>query len=106
MDALEATELEYTRIANGWFLDYYGMPHRKTHLHPWINLMSVEDKWAVLPGDGSAKAHFLTTQDMAKFVAHLMDMSSWPKVCSIVGEELELRQVVRIAEKARGKELH
>ncbi|PSN61719.1 NAD(P)-binding protein [Corynespora cassiicola Philippines] len=102
IDLLETTELEYTRVANGWFLDYYGMPHWKSYLHPWINVLSMEKKWAAIPGDGSARAHFVTTQDMGRFVAHLMDLDKWPKISSIVGEELTMDQLVELAEKARG----
>ncbi|PTD06915.1 hypothetical protein FCULG_00005724 [Fusarium culmorum] len=47
--------LVYTRIANGWFLDYYGMPHWKTNLEPWLNVLNMESKWAAIPGDGVSK---------------------------------------------------
>lgn len=103
IDALEETGLTYTRIANGWFLDYYGMPHWRTHLHPWINIVNMEKKWAIIPGDGSTKANFITTQDMAKFVARLMDLDEWSPVTSIVANTLSFNQLVEMAEKARGR---
>ncbi|QPC70722.1 hypothetical protein HYE68_001474 [Fusarium pseudograminearum] len=53
IDLLEKTSLVYTRIANGWFLDYYGMPHWKTNLEPWLNVLNMESKWAAIPGDGA-----------------------------------------------------
>ena len=102
IEELEKTELEYTRIANGWFLDYFGMPHYKTRLEPWINVINMEKKWAVVPGDGSARATFITTQDMARFVARLLDLKKWPLVCSIVGQEMTLNELVALAEKIRG----
>ncbi|KAJ3459548.1 hypothetical protein MRS44_015621 [Fusarium solani] len=102
IDELEKTQLTYTRIANGWFLDYYGMPHWKTHLEPWINVMNVEKKWVVIPGDGSVKASFITSQDMSRFVARLMDLEKWNKVSPIFANTLSFSELVEMAEKARG----
>ncbi|KAI8650732.1 NmrA domain-containing protein [Fusarium keratoplasticum] len=102
IDELEKTQLTYTRIANGWFLDYYGMPHWKTHLEPWINVMNVEKKWAVIPGDGNVKASFITSQDMSRFVARLMDLEKWNKVSPIIANTLSFSELVEMAEKARG----
>lgn len=31
---LQNTKLTYTRVVNGWFLDYYGMPNWRTHMEP------------------------------------------------------------------------
>lgn len=103
IDLLKTTNLEYTRLANGWFSDYYGMPHYKTHLHPWINVLNMERKWAVVPGDGTARANYITTQDMARCFAKLMDLERWEDVTSIVSDELSLNEVVRLAEEVRGK---
>ncbi|KAA8650842.1 uncharacterized protein ATNIH1004_003531 [Aspergillus tanneri] len=103
ISALEKTDLEYTRVVNGFFLDYYGVPHWPSHLKPWITSISVAGKWAVIPGDGTSKANFITTQDTAKFVARLMDLSKWPKLSSIVGEALTFVELVEIAEKVRGE---
>ncbi|GKT52828.1 NmraA like family protein [Colletotrichum tofieldiae] len=102
IDELEQTNLEYTRVVNGFFLDYYGMPHYKTHLQPWINFINLEKKWAVIPGDGSAKANFITSQDMAKYIARLMDLSNWSKVSSIVAETLSISELLALAEETRG----
>ncbi|KAK1147810.1 hypothetical protein N8T08_000323 [Aspergillus melleus] len=102
LNALEKTGLEYTRVVNGFFLDYYGMPHWPTHLKPWTNSVSVAGKWAVIPGDGTSKGTFITSQDMAKFVARMMDLQKWSALTSIVGEELTFLQITEIAEKVRG----
>jgi hypothetical protein len=44
MDSLEKTDLENSRVVNRWFLDYNGMPHWETSLHPWINILIMEEK--------------------------------------------------------------
>lgn len=103
IDALEKTDLEYTRIVNGWFLDYYGMPHWKTSLHPWINILNMEQKWAVIPSDGAARATFITTQDLGRFLGRLMDAPAWDKESAIVGNEMQFNDLLDLAEKIRGE---
>lgn len=90
-------------MANGWFSDYYGMPHYRTHLHPWINVLNMERKWAVVPGDGSASVNYITTQDMARCFARMMDLERWEPITSIVADELSLSEVVALAEEVRGE---
>ncbi|KAM0500995.1 hypothetical protein ACHAP8_004717 [Fusarium lateritium] len=102
IDMLETTSLTYTRIANGWFLDYYGMPHWKSNLEPWINVLNMKSKWAAIPGDGSIQASFITSQDMSRFVARLMDIEEWGKISAIRGITLSFDELVQTAEKARG----
>ncbi|KAF5232967.1 hypothetical protein FAUST_8455 [Fusarium austroamericanum] len=103
IDMLEKTSLVYTRIANGWFLDYYGMPHWKTNLEPWLNVLNMESKWAAIPGDGGVQASFVTSQDMSRFVARLMDADKWDQISAIRGVTLSLDELLQMAEKARGK---
>lgn len=97
------TDLEYTRIANGWFLDYYGMPHWETSLHPWINILSMEHRWAAMPGDGSSKATFITTQDLGRFMSYLMDLPKWEKVTRIEGNDMRFDELLALAEEVRGE---
>jgi hypothetical protein len=106
IDELEKTGLTYTRITNGWFLDYYGMPHWKCNLEPWINILNMESKWAVIPADGNIQASFLTSQDMSRFVARLMDLENWEKISAIRANTLSFNQLIDTAEKARGKLLN
>ncbi|OLN83298.1 Isoflavone reductase-like protein IRL 1 [Colletotrichum chlorophyti] len=104
IDELDRTDLEYTRVVNGFFIDYYGMPHYKTHLHPWVNFINLEKKWAVIPGDGSGKSNFITSQDMAKYIAGLMDLDKWSKISSIVAETLSISELLALAKKTRGSD--
>ena len=103
IDALEKTDLEYTRVVNGWFLDYYGMPHWKSSLHPWINILNMEQKWAVIAGDGTASATFITTQDLGRFLGRLMDAATWDKESTIVGNEIPFYDLLLHAEEIRGE---
>ncbi|KNG86930.1 hypothetical protein ANOM_005363 [Aspergillus nomiae NRRL 13137] len=101
--AVEESSLEYTRVVNGLFLDYYGLPHWRSHLKPWVNAVNVAGKWAVLPGDGTSKVNFITSQDMARFVARLMDLSEWPPVSFIAGQTASFKDILQLAENARGE---
>jgi hypothetical protein len=105
IDALEKTNLEYTRVVNGWFLDYYGMPHWETSLHPWINILNVEERWAVIPGDGTATATFITTQDLGRFVGRLMDVPVWETESTITGNEMTFNDLLALAEEFRGESI-
>lgn len=84
-------------------MDYFGMPHSKTPLHPWINILSMEEKWAVVPGDGTASATFITTQDLGRFIGRLMDAPVWDKESTVVGNEIQFNKLVALAEKIRGE---
>lgn len=100
---LQKTKLIYTRVANGWFLDYYGMPKWKTNLEPWINVLNMEKKWAVIPGGRDVQAGFITSQDMASLVARLMDLPRWNTISAIHGNTCTFEELVRAAEQARGQ---
>ncbi|KAE8130896.1 hypothetical protein BDV38DRAFT_39282 [Aspergillus pseudotamarii] len=101
--AAEESSLEYTRVVNGLFLDYYGLPHWRSHLKPWVNAVNVARKWAVLPGDGTTKMNFITSQDMARFVARLMDLAKWSPVSFIAGQTASFKDILQLAERARGE---
>lgn len=105
INELEKTNLIYTRITNGWFLDYYGMPHWKCNLEPWINIINMKSKWAVIPADGNIQASFLTSQDMSRFVARLMDLEKWDTISAIRANTLTFNELVSAAETARGKSM-
>lgn len=79
------------------------MPHWKTSLHPWINILSMKDKWAVVPGDGTASATFITTQDLGRFIGRLMDAPEWDKESTVVGNEMQFNNLVALAEEIRGE---
>jgi nucleoside-diphosphate-sugar epimerase len=100
--AVEKTKLEYTRIVNGWFLDYYGMPHWPTHLHPWNSIVNVAEKWAVIPSDGSGEATFITTRDLAKFISGLLHLSDWDDVTCIAGDTISFNALLELAQEVRG----
>ncbi|KAF5860721.1 hypothetical protein ETB97_001228 [Aspergillus alliaceus] len=54
------------------------------------------------PGDGLAKVNFITSQDMARLVARLMDLPEWSPVSVIAGQSTT-KDILQLAEKARGE---
>lgn len=79
------------------------MPHYKTHLTRWVNFVDLENRWAVIPGDGSGKANFIASQDMATYIARLLDLDKWSKVSSIFAETLSISELFALAKKTRGE---
>jgi hypothetical protein len=65
----------------------------------------MESKWAVIPADGNIQASFLTSQDMSRFVARLMDLEKWDKISAIRANTLSFNELVAAAEKARGRNI-
>jgi hypothetical protein len=101
--ALAKTKLQYTRIAVGFFLDYWGMPHIDTTLShfPWA--IDVENGVAALPGTGDEKLSMTYTRDMAKFIVRLLDEKDWPERCAVIGEDITFNQMVEWAEAATAR---
>ncbi|KAH7147014.1 hypothetical protein B0J13DRAFT_584405 [Dactylonectria estremocensis] len=92
IEEVEETDSLYTRVVNGWFLDYYGMPYWQTHLHPWINVVNGEE------------ATFIKIQDLDRFVARLVDLVNWLKIRSILVNGLSLNDLMKPAQQTRAWE--
>lgn len=63
----------------------------------------MEQKWAIIPGDGTARATFITTQDLGRFLGRLMDADAWDKESTIVGNEMRFSDLLDLAGKIRGE---
>jgi len=104
LNALEATSLEYTAVINGFFLDYYVIPHVKSHLPGFTLAIDVANKTAAIPGSGDVPVVFTHSFDLGRFVAALLlaQPSSWDKESYIIGDKLTLNEFLAIAEEVRG----
>ncbi|KAH8807668.1 hypothetical protein F5884DRAFT_345008 [Xylogone sp. PMI_703] len=102
LNELEKTNLESTSVVNGFFLDYYGMPHVKTYLTPIYMVVDMQNKAAAIPGTGNEPMSFTYTFDVGKFVAALLDLPKWDKVTYCYGDHLTWNEFVKLAEEARG----
>jgi nucleoside-diphosphate-sugar epimerase len=100
---LKKTDLEYSLFLPGWFLDYYGIPHVKSNLGPFPFVVDVAHHAAAIPGSGDANITFTHTSDVAKFAAASLDLDHWPERNYIIGSKATWREMLALAEDARGK---
>lgn len=81
-------DLEWTAVANGFFLDYWGAPNLKTYLDPLTIVLDIPARKAAIPGNPNQPAVFTYTRDVAKFTAKLLTVEKWEPVSYIVGDRL------------------
>ncbi|KAM5349894.1 hypothetical protein ACJ41O_006399 [Fusarium nematophilum] len=79
IEELEATSLEWTKVYNGYFLDYYGTPKLKSYMDDISFFIDVRINFAALPGSGEVPVVFIHSFDVAKFVAAALDLPVWER---------------------------
>ncbi|KAG7148679.1 Oxidoreductase BOA1 like protein [Verticillium longisporum] len=100
---LDKTQLEWTAVANGLFLDYWGFPHVESYLQPIILILDLAANRAAIPGSGNTPVVFTYTRDVAKFTAKLLTLDKWEPVSYIIGDKVSWNEFVKTAEQVRGK---
>lgn len=104
LDMLKRTDLEWTEIHNGIFLDYFAMSRGlKSNLAPNVIAVDIEHNKAALPGDGNMPVAFTYSYDMARFVIASLDLPKWPTVSRIVGDKVTWNEFVALAEEVTQK---
>ena len=99
---LKNTSLEFTLFWPGWFMDYYGIPHIKTHMDPFPFAVDVGNRAAAIPGSGDIPIVFTYTRDVAKVVAASLDLEKWPQHAYIIGDKLTWNRLLQAAEEVQG----
>ncbi|KAL7934702.1 hypothetical protein V8C35DRAFT_301619 [Trichoderma chlorosporum] len=99
---LRKTNIEWTRVANGYFMDYYGYPHVKTNLMPIFFVADLPNKTAAIPGTGDEILSFTYTYDVARFVIASLGLPKWEETTYCYGEKTSFNRLVALAEEARG----
>lgn len=102
---LRKTDLQWPRFSNGYYLDYWGLPHVKSNLHPFMPVLDVANKVAAIPGDGNTPVVFTYTFDVARFVIASLDLAEWPEASVVIGDKLTWNEFMKLAEEARGMQL-
>lgn len=102
INELRKSDLQWTKFTNGFFLDYYGLPHVKSYLKPLTIAVDVQNMAAALPGTGNEPVTFSYSFDVANFVAAALDLAEWPEDSMIIGDKLTFNDLVKLAERARG----
>lgn len=104
IEALRKTDLEWTQIHDGLFLDYYGMPYVKTYLNPLVFAIDITNKTAAIPGaTGDQIIAFTYTKDLAKFVVAALDLPKWNQVMHCYSDHSTFKEVIQIAEEMTGE---
>ncbi len=101
-EALKTTNLKHTRIVNGFFMDYWGMPHLNSYLKPFPWAIVVDEKVAAIPGSGDDVLSMTYSFDLAEFILRMLDTKEWPEISAISGQDVTFNQLMKWAEDARG----
>ncbi|KAJ9614099.1 hypothetical protein H2200_002235 [Cladophialophora chaetospira] len=99
---LKKTDLDWTRIHNGYFLDYFGIPHIESHMTPVAFGVDMANKAAAIPGTGNDVLAFTYTKDVAKFVVAALDLPKWDEALYCYGDKTTWNEFLSIAEEVRG----
>lgn len=105
IEVLEGTDLEWTTFQNGYFRDYYGMPHVETNLKPLAFIVDVPNKATSIPATDNEPMTFTYTKDLAKFVNALFGLSKWSYAKICYSDKTTRNKAVQTAEQVRGKYL-
>ncbi|KAL2819827.1 pyridoxal phosphate-dependent transferase [Aspergillus granulosus] len=100
---LQSTNLQFTRVIPGFFMDYWAMPHVRSHLHHFTFGVDMATCTGVIPGDGNDKIGMTYTYDMAAFIAQLLASKTWEEFSVIVGDEVTYNELVQLGEEVRGR---
>ncbi|KAL3446895.1 pyridoxal phosphate-dependent transferase [Aspergillus insuetus] len=100
---LKSTNLQFTRVIPGFFMDYWAMPHVQTHLEHLTFGVDMASCTAFIPGDGNDKIGMTYTYDMAAFIAQLLERKDWGEFSIIVADEVTYNQLVELGEEVRGR---
>lgn len=106
-EALRKTSLEWTRVANGFFMDYWGIARGlASHMAPIPDLaVDIAHKKAAIPGTGDETVCMTYTYDLARYLsAFLADTESkWEETTYFVGDRITLNAFVKTAESVTGE---
>ncbi|CAG9954369.1 unnamed protein product [Clonostachys rosea f. rosea IK726] len=102
---LEKTQLEFTYIYPGMFMDYFAMPNLETHLRELCIVIDNTNRVAYVPGDGEAKMAMTYTKDVARYTALALEMQTWPRVLTTTASTLTINQLVALIEKNLGEKI-
>lgn len=105
-EQLEATSLEWTKVYNGYFLDYYGTPKLKSYMDDVSFFIDMRNNVAALPASGDVPVVFTHSFDVAKFVAAALDLAAWEQTSWIVGDRISWNELAKQAQEVKGLPFH
>ena len=104
-EALDKTGLTYTRVGNGMFMDYMGLPYVPSYLRPFKWAIDVSSRRAAIPGTGNEPITMTYSRDVTRFVARLVEEDKWPQYSLISGSDTTFNHIVALIEETIGDKL-
>ncbi|PYH81273.1 hypothetical protein BO82DRAFT_284602, partial [Aspergillus uvarum CBS 121591] len=99
--------LSWTLLRNGIFLDYLGLPCKpiQTSLTPLWLFLDLDHKMCHVPDDGSQTLVLTHSSDVARYLERLICLpgEQWPRESAVIGNKLQPKDIVSIAEQATGQ---
>lgn len=102
-------DFEFTKFNCGIFMNYYGFGNPKPdggrahgHLKQFPYIINIKEGVADIPGDGNLKVSSTTAEDVGRFTAAAMQLTSWPEESTMSGDVMTVNEVVEIAERITG----
>jgi len=85
-------------------MDYFAVPHAKTHLAQFVAYVDAELMEAVVAGTGEEPIILTSARDTARFCVAACELpkGKWPKFGSMVGERTSLNKIIETVEKLKG----
>ncbi|KAF5659154.1 SDR family [Fusarium circinatum] len=102
VEVLEKTNLEFSLISIGLFLDYWAAPRMPTHIRAANIIIDAENNAAVIPGDGNTLIVLTHSTDAAKYTVALLDIPSWKRRYAAITNRMTLNEAVKFAEEVKG----
>lgn len=100
------SQLDYTLIRIGVFMDYLGQPYMPTTLSNTLYcLVDLPALKINIPGNGMQPVVFTHTTDVGQSIAALLDLEAeaWPRESAIIGKRLTLNDLVKLYKKLWGR---
>jgi hypothetical protein len=104
MDELKKTDLEWTAIYPGIFMEYY-VPGLPTYNNIYAINIDVESNMAGIPGSGDVPITLTYSADIGKYIAALQGLDKWERDYRIAGDTKTWHEVIAIIEKGKGVKL-
>ncbi|PSR74421.1 hypothetical protein PHLCEN_2v9833 [Hermanssonia centrifuga] len=103
-EAVKNSGLEYTLFESGIFMNYLASGTKGVgYLNPLKFVFDVENYSAKIPGDGNSEISWTRGEDVGAFVAASLELESWPEVSWMAGDRKSFNEILKLAEKIRGK---
>jgi hypothetical protein len=103
-NALRNSHLQFTRIILGWTLDHYGIPGVPSNMKPFSYAIDFHHRRAAIPGNGTVPVAFLHSNDLAKYIAAMLEQDRWPEHSAFAGDRMTWGELLALAEEVTGKQ--